>query len=252
MKYFIFDLDDTLLNNNKEVSEYTLKGINILKKHDFIIVINTARSFLATLDVANIIKADYLICNAGTLIYDKDYNLIFKKTISIQDTNEIIELIKSSDDVKNFSIQTIKTLYTKDFKYTQNNPIATYTDFTSKLEEESVKILIASYEHKKWESVALKYNYEIERYFNGIWCRISPSNKYLGNLSLFKLLNDNNPIDYVFGDDLGDILMIKNAYRGVLMKNSKLTNLDLNISMYSNDDDGVIKYMFENVIQYKK
>lgn len=249
MKYFIFDLDDTLLNNNKEVTDYTLKGINILKNNDFIIVINTARSFSATLDVANIIKPDYLICNAGAVIYDKDYNLIFKKTISIQDTNEIIDLIKASNDVKNFSIQTIKTLYTKDIKYTQNNPIATYNDFINKLDEESVKILIASYDHKKWESVALKYNYEIERYFNGIWCRISPSNKYLGNLSLFKLLNDNNPLDYVFGDDSGDILMIKNAYKGVLMKNSKLTNLDLNISSYTNEEDGVIKFMLENVIQ---
>lgn len=248
MKYFIFDLDDTLLNNNKEVTDYTLKGINILKNNDFIIVINTARSFSATLDVANIIKPDYLICNAGAVIYDKDYNLIFKKTISIQDTNEIIDLIKSSNDVKNFSIQTIKTLYTKDFKYTQNNPIATYNDFINKLDEESVKILIASYDHKKWENVALKYNYEIERYFNGIWCRISPSNKYLGNLSLFKLLNDNNPLDYVFGDDSGDILMIKNAYKGVLMKNSKLTSLDLNISSYTNEEDGVIKFMLENVI----
>jgi hydroxymethylpyrimidine pyrophosphatase-like HAD family hydrolase len=248
MKYFIFDLDDTLLNNNKEVTDYTLKGINILKNNDFLIVINTARSFSATLDVANIIKPDYLICNAGAVIYDKDYNLIFKKTISIQDTNEIIDLIKTSNDVKNFSIQTIKTLYTKDFKYTQNNPIATYNDFINKLDEESVKILIASYDHKKWESVALKYNYEIERYFNGIWCRISPSNKYLGNLSLFKLLNDNNPLDYVFGDDSGDILMIKNAYKGVLMKNSKLTNLDLNISSYTNEEDGVIKFMLEKVI----
>ena len=248
MKYFIFDLDDTLLNNNKEVTDYTLKGIKILKNNDFIIVINTARSFSATLDVANIIKPDYLICNAGAVIYDKDYNLIFKKTISIQDTNEIIDLIKSSNDVKNFSIQTIKTLYTKDIKYTQNNPIATYNDFINKLDEESVKILIASYDYKKWESVALKYNYEIERYFNGIWCRISPSNKYLGNLSLFKLLNDNNPLDYVFGDDSGDILMIKNAYKGVLMKNSKLTSLDLNISSYTNEEDGVIKFMLENVI----
>ena len=125
---------------------------------------------------------------------------------------------------------------------------ATYNDFINKLDEESVKILIASYDHKKWESVALKYNYEIERYFNGIWCRISPSNKYLGNLSLFKLLNDNNPLDYVFGDDSGDILMIKNAYKGVLMKNSKLKSLDLNISSYTNDEDGVIKFMLENVI----
>ena len=248
MKYFIFDLDDTLLNNKKEVSNYTLNGINLLRQKDFLIVINTARSFKATFEVAEIIKPDYLICNAGAVIYDKDYNLVFKKTISINDTNEIIDLIKDSSDVKNFSIQTVDYLYTRDENYTKNNPIATFNDFNKPLTEESVKILIASYEHEKWKSVAVKYNYEIERYFNGIWCRIAPSNKYLGNMDLFKLLNDENPKDFVFGDDLGDIEMIKNAYTGILMNNSKLINLGLNLSDYSNDEDGVIKYMIDHVI----
>ena len=39
-KYFIFDLDDTLLNNNRDVSEYTLNGINKLRDNNFIIVIH--------------------------------------------------------------------------------------------------------------------------------------------------------------------------------------------------------------------
>ena len=42
--------------------------------------------------------------------------------------------------------------------------------------------------------------------------------------------------------------MIKNAYKGVLMKNSKLTHLDFNISSYTNEEDGVIKFMLENGI----
>ena len=67
-------------------------------------------------------------------------------------------------------------------------------------------------------------------------------------MDLFKLLNDENPKDFVFGDDLGDLEMIKNAYIGVLMNNSKLTNLGLNLSDYSNDEDGVIKYMIDHVI----
>lgn len=249
MKYFIFDLDDTLLNNNREVSNYTLNGIKKLKKEKFLIVINTARSFKATLDIANIINPDYLICNAGATIYDQYYNLIFTKTISVEDTNEIIALIKNSKDVKNYSIQTINYLYTNDLNYVNNNSVATYFDFNNQLNEESVKILIASYEHEKWKSVALKFNYEIERYFNGIWCRIAPSNKYLGNLSLYKILNDDNVIDFVFGDDLGDIEMLKNAYQGILMKNSKIKDLDLTYSNYTNDEDGVIKYMLEEVVK---
>ena len=74
-------------------------------------------------------------------------------------------------------------------------------------------------------------------------------NKYQGNIALFKLLGDENPMDYVFGDDLGDIEMIKKAYQGVLMKNSKLIDLGLTLSKYTNDEDGAIKHMLEEVLK---
>ena len=102
MKYFIFDLDDTLLNNNKEVTDYTLKGINILKNNDFIIVINTARSFSATLDVANIIKPDYLI-----VIEDKKFVVasevkvkeeLFGYLVNIDNNEDVMFARIDSDD----------------------------------------------------------------------------------------------------------------------------------------------------------
>ena len=244
-KYFIFDLDDTLLNKQSEVTEFTLDGINKLKENNFIIVINTARSFKATLRLINIIKPDYSICNAGATIYDSNNNLIYKKTISIKDTNEIINFIKETEDVQNFSIQTIDNLYTPQEDYVLKNKLAIYNDFNKPLEEESVKILIASLNQDKWKQIARQYNYQFESYFNGIWFRIANSNKYEGNMKLFELLNDNNPIDYVFGDDLGDLEMIKKAYHGVLMCNSKQVSNEYNISKYSSDEDGVIRYMLE-------
>ena len=230
MKYFIFDLDDTLLNGNRKVSDYSLKGINILKEKGFIIVINTARSFRATKEIYDVIKPHYCICNAGATIYDNIYNLIFKRTISVEHTNEYLGIIKKTNNIENFSIQTIDYLYTWDKEYTIKNPIATYNSFEEELNEESVKILIASHDYEKWVKLAKKYNYETEKYFNGIWFRISPTNKYKGNMDLFNLLNDNNPIDYVFGDDLGDFEMINNAYCGILMKNSKFVSDQFNIS----------------------
>ena len=93
--------------------------------------------------------------------------------------------------------------------------------------------------------ITKKYNYQFESYFNGLWFRIANSSKYEGNIKLFELLNDNNPIDYVFGDDLGDLEMIKKAYHGVLMCNSKQVSNEYNISKYSSDEDGVIRYMLE-------
>jgi hydroxymethylpyrimidine pyrophosphatase-like HAD family hydrolase len=81
MKYFIFDLDDTLLNNNKEVTDYTLKGINILKNNDFMIVINTARS-LYFADLLSYVA----ICKYGlhTGMRNGVYKLNFQEYIDIQ------------------------------------------------------------------------------------------------------------------------------------------------------------------------
>ena len=252
MKYFIFDLDDTLLNDRREVSDYTLKGIGILKDNNFLIVINTARSYKATKKIYDLINPDYCICNGGASIYDSKSNLICKRTISLNHTNEFLNLIKKSNDVIDFSIQTLEYLYTNNQEYVSRNNQATYNDFHDSLNEEAVKVLIASNDYEKWKKLALKYGYQTERYFNGIWFRISPSNKYKGNLDLYKLLNDENPIDYVFGDDRGDLEMIKNAFCGVLMNNSQFINDEYNISKFSNEEDGVIKYMLYEVLNHEE
>ena len=42
--------------------------------------------------------------------------------------------------------------------------------------------------------------------------------------------------------------MINNAYCGILMKNSKFVSDQFNISKYTNDEDGAIKYMLTEVL----
>ncbi len=243
MRYFIVDLDDTLLKGDKTVNEYTLNGIEKLKKLGFIFVFNTARNFEMTEECIDYLKPDYAIMNAGALICDKNKNIIYTKTIKTDDVNYIIDELKNDNEIFKFSIQTPTKLISKDIDSDNLRLHFTYFDFESEFKDEAVKIMISGPNIDKWKKIAKDFGYEFERYFNGTWFRISASDKYQGNLALFKLLNDDNPEDYVFGDDHGDVDMVNNAYYGALLKNSLITDKCKNITDYDSNNDGVIRHM---------
>ena len=246
MNYLIVDLDDTLLTTEKTVSDYTINGINKLREAGFLFVINTARSFEASYEIIKMLKPDYSILNGGASIFDINNNLVYSKLVSKEDTDYIIsELIKDKEVIK-FSIQLNDKLLTEDFSTLSPTFKATYFNFReNKLNEPAAKIIISGTNNHKWQKLAEKMGYEYELYFDGLWFRISNSNKYKGNLALFELLNDKEPRDYVFGDDHGDIEMINNAYHGVLLSNSRLKSKCNIITKYDNNNDGVIKHMEE-------
>ena len=243
MKYLIVDLDDTLLRSDKTVSEYTRTGIEKLRNEGFLFVFNTARSLWATEGWIDDLKPDYAILNAGGMICDKDKNIIFKREISALDTNLITRELMKDSDVRLFSVQTQDKLISKDV--TDNNARLKfhYFDFMSDLNEPSMKIMMSSPDSHKWEQMAKDMGYDFERYFDGTWFRISSSNKYKGNQDLFRILGDEAPMDYVFGDDHGDVEMVRKAYYGALLNNSNIKEMCEHITEFDCDQDGVIRHM---------
>ena len=63
IKLIAFDLDGTLLDDQKKISEYTQ---NILNKIDCQKIIVTTRTSASTKDVINKIKVDGIICSNGS------------------------------------------------------------------------------------------------------------------------------------------------------------------------------------------
>lgn len=244
MKYVIVDLDDTLLAKDKKVTDYTLNGIKLLKEKGYIFVINTARSLDSASKYIDITKADYSILNGGAIIVDRNKKIIYKELIDKDTVNFILNKIKEKN-IRDYSIEGETGLYTPNLEYANYNPLATYYDFKDGFFEASYKILISDTDLSYWRMLAKSLNLEFEQYLNGLWSRISPSSKYMGNKELFKLLHDDNPQDYVFGDDFGDIEMIKKAYHGVILKNAKdeLKEGINHITEYDSDNDGVIRYL---------
>ena len=79
IKIAFFDLDGTLLNDNKDISKEDIETLNYLHDIDIKIVLASGRFDKIVSKYAQVLGCvDYLIANNGALMYDKQDNIIFK------------------------------------------------------------------------------------------------------------------------------------------------------------------------------
>ena len=65
MAYIIFDMDDTLLNDRRRITPYTLQVLKKLQAMGHKLVINTARSKQFDQDYFDQLRPDYAILNGA-------------------------------------------------------------------------------------------------------------------------------------------------------------------------------------------
>ena len=58
LNYIVFDLDRTLLNDDRKISQNSIDILNLLRKEKKVIIYNTARGYGETLDVLRQFPAD--------------------------------------------------------------------------------------------------------------------------------------------------------------------------------------------------
>ena len=242
----VFDMDDTMLKTDKTISEYSLNVLKKLQDLGHKIVINTARSKYYNGEYFNLIKPDFAILNGGALIIDKNENTVFKSIIDARKMNLIIkEFLKFTST---FSVQTENDFLNNNEEYKGQN--AKYFDFENNILQDEVYKIVASFSDlNRAFKLAEQFNLECIPYFDGKFVRFNNKNisKLSGNIELSKILNI--PLDkfVVFGDDTGDLEMIKNSGDGLLMQNSHIKEKYsyIKTTSYTNDEDGVAKYLVE-------
>lgn len=244
IKYIIFDMDDTLLTSDKKVTTYTLSVLKTLQNLGHKIVINTARTKSFNQEYFDLIKPDYAILNGGSLIIDKNENILFKKTISKDVINALTDELLTY--ASTFSIYTEDELFSSDSDYHSQGAI--YFDFrNNKLNKESLKIVASFYDQEVAKNLASKYDLVYVPYLTGRFGRINrkDTSKESGNRELMKLVGSSLKDTIVFGDDIGDLNMINEAGIGILMKNAReeMKSKVKNISQYSNSEEGVAKFL---------
>ncbi len=101
-KFVVTDLDGTLLNSERNISEINTNTINDLFADDYIICFATGRTLHSTLIKINHLNINpencYIICNTGSRVYHyKDLKLLSSNTINKDHLQEIHSYTKNSN-----------------------------------------------------------------------------------------------------------------------------------------------------------
>ncbi len=240
--YLIFDLDQTLLKEDKTISSQTKTVLKKCQEMGHKIVINSARPYLHIKPISDEINADYFITNSGAEGFQKD-KILFTNYIDKDKTLEIISYFLTNN-VLNFSVQTDSKLLTTNKKFAEKDKYAQYYDFKN-CDFNALKIIFETTDNSIGDFLMDKYGLYIVNYLGGTFHSATSGNKYIGNTLLFKALGEKNPEVIAFGDDLSDILMLQNATYGVAMKNSQpaVKAIAKYQTEYTNDEDGCSKYI---------
>ena len=91
MKLFVTDYDNTLYIDSESI-EKNVKKLQELQENNFYIVISTGRSLPSIKEKIkeHNIPFDFLTCADGSIIYDKNYNLLKFYEIKKEIINEVI------------------------------------------------------------------------------------------------------------------------------------------------------------------
>lgn len=248
-KLIIFDLDDTLLNDEHKVSELTVRALNRVREMGHLTAFNTARSKVRSEDIFDVVKPDFAIYNGGAHITDSEGKTIYAMEIEKDECNKILEEISYVTD--RYSVQNADWFYSANEDY--EAPDVKYFDFKNEeFPTGAYKIIAHCEEPDLLIPIATKYNLDFVTYFGGPFSRFTKKgvNKASGSRALADILGIDMSDVIAFGDDVGDFDMIREAGLGVLMKNAKPSLVEtvvkcenVAVSEYSNDDGGVARFL---------
>ena len=249
MRYIIFDLDQTLLNDKGEVTDYTVSVLKKLQSQGHKIVINTARSEMMTLELMKRIGPDYTLLCAGAGILDHKGKYIQRCEIPANTAKSISSELSSKG--KLFSMQGHPYLYTNNpdfirYDTVQFSPENFNYDF-------GVPKFIVNFGYDgdiEADYFSSKYDVDVTKYFNGPLYRLChrDATKAKGNATLVELLGGTLDDVIAFGDDNGDLQMLLEAGVGVAMKNSteEIRAKTKYVTECTNDEDGVARFLVKH------
>ncbi|MGY4105522.1 HAD family hydrolase [Ignavigranum ruoffiae] len=264
MKLVGIDMDGTLLDDNNEVS-ITQKEFfenNQLEEVEFVIVTGRPLKGVLNLLPQRIWGNFFKICLNGSVIFDKNNELIYKNIIPTEQYYLLLNYLHQNHlrylvlDTQDFYGEKIDELMVYDAKLNKMEIKNISFEKLKSLEEVSKILLFIAPE--KRDSIFETIPQEIKEKFSVIFSQdylIEFLNHGVDKGSAFKRLSNgvgkiNNITTYSIGDGLNDIPFMKSSDIKIAMKNSN--DEVLKLSDYITDDnnhDGVLKAIKQLVMR---
>ena len=254
-KLLLFDLDGTLLQSDKTISQRTLSVLRKCRQEGILIGVSTSRSEQNSLVYLNELMPDILISSGGALVkYGTEY--IYKADFSVAETKAIIDLARSvcGNDCE-ITIDTIDAHYwnykVDPKKLDQRWGDSIYTDF-SDFSECALKMCVEIFEKDKANELADRLSYcDCIRFSDGNWYKFTKKNvtKEQAIRKITEVCGFGTVSIIAFGDDYADIGMLELCGTGVAMGNAiEEVQERADVVIGSNDEDGIAVFLENEVI----
>lgn len=260
----VLDLDGTLTNSKKEISQPTLEALIDIQQKGKKVILASGRPTKGVIPLANQLRlGDYnnyiLSFNGARITNCKDGSILYNKTLPPDVIHPLFQITRKFQglDILAYTPENIisgicPNIYTELESSINRMPIIRVDDFPSAIKEPANKFLITGA-----PDVIQLAKSEISEYFRSylnIYCsdpfflEIMPARIDKAN-SLLRLLNSIGftADDMICcGDGYNDITMIETAGLGVAMANAQpLVREKADYITKSNDEDGVLHVINE-------
>lgn len=250
MRLLLFDLDGTLLTDEKKISERTLAALQASREKGILIGVCTSRGEQNSLTFLEKLCPDILISSGGTLV-KKGANYIYTAEISPEETREVIRTARSicGRDCE-ITVDTIDKHYWNykidPQKQDQSWGESIYTDFEN-FDFPALKICVEIFAVDKAEALKTALaSYDCVRFSDGFWYKFTKSGvtKEYAIEKVCEACHIKLEDIIAFGDDFADIGMLKLCGQGVAMGNAIDEVKEMaDVVIGRNNEDGIADYL---------
>jgi len=255
IRILLFDLDGTLLRDDKTLSRYTLEVLSKCKERGLLIGISTSRSEQNCLKFLKELKPDILISSGGALVRANG-KIICSSSFSAAETKSFIETARNICGMDcEITVDTFDAHYwnykinPKEQDKSWGDSI--YTDFKD-FNHDALKICVEIPDSNLAQKLCGHFSeLDSQRFSDGDWYKFTRSGitKEKAILAVCEACHADVSEIVAFGDDYADIGMLKLCGTGVAMGNAIQEVKDIaDVITLSNEEDGVAAYLEKWVI----
>ena len=259
-KMVAFDIDGTLVDDQKKMTENTIELLEKLKENDIEVCISTGRPFIGCRNILNKLsfKPSVIAYNGGVIYSNDHHQVLEERFLSFKKVNEILVLTEKFDVsamiwVSDTLFVLKENKWVDDYK-TISNVSPVIINSINDLEKMKVNKILLYSTLDKIELVKNQLTYDAyDSFFSKKdFLEIVPKNVNKGtalNL-LSKKLNIKRDEIIAIGDGDNDISMIEYAGLGIAMNNASeglKVVADVVVSFTNNED--LLKKYLENLLK---
>lgn len=249
-KLLLFDLDGTLLRDDKTISDYTLQVLHECREKGILIGISTSRSEKNSMGFIDELNPDIIISSAGALVKYKDV-YIYKAEFTKEETADMIRITREICGMDcEITIDTVDGHY---WNYKVNPKQqdkswgdSIYTDFAH-FSKCALKVCVEISDSSMAERLKeALYKCDGVKFSDGNWYKFTKKTATKENAILHMCTVCDISTDEIvaFGDDFADIGMLKLCGRGIAVGNAiEEVKAVADQIIGDNNHDGIAHYL---------